>query len=197
MGLAGIPWWTTDIGGFHGGDPNDEAFRELFVRWFQWGTFCPVMRLHGDREPRQPQFGTTGGAHCCSGADNEVWSYGEEVYDICKKYMELREQLRPYTRRLMQEAHEKGTPVMRTLFYEFPDDEACWEIEDQYMYGDTILVAPVLDPFVKEQTVYLPAGADWEIAQEEKIYPGGRFVTVPVVKEEIPYFVKIDGYRKG
>lgn len=66
MGLAGIPWWTTDIGGFHGGDPNDPAFRELFVRWFQWGTFCPVMRLHGDREPRQPQYGTTGGAHCCS-----------------------------------------------------------------------------------------------------------------------------------
>ena len=55
MGMAGIPWWTTDIGGFHGGDPNDEKFRELFVRWFQWGTFCPVMRLHGDREPKQPQ----------------------------------------------------------------------------------------------------------------------------------------------
>ena len=55
MGMAGIPWWTTDIGGFHGGDPTDEKFRELFVRWFQWGTFCPVMRLHGDREPKQPQ----------------------------------------------------------------------------------------------------------------------------------------------
>lgn len=59
MGIAGIPWWTTDIGGFHGGDPDDEAFRELFVRWFQWGAFCPVMRLHGDREPRQPQHGST------------------------------------------------------------------------------------------------------------------------------------------
>jgi alpha-D-xyloside xylohydrolase len=53
MGMAGLPWWTTDIGGFHGGDPNDEKFRELFVRWFQWGCFCPVMRLHGDREPKQ------------------------------------------------------------------------------------------------------------------------------------------------
>ena len=79
MGIAGIPWWTTDIGGFHGGDPTDEAFRELFVRWFQWGAFCPVMRLHGDREPKQPQLGTTGGATCCSGAPNEVWSYGETV----------------------------------------------------------------------------------------------------------------------
>ena len=82
MGLAGIPWWTTDIGGFHGGDPSDPAFRELFVRWFQWGAFCPVMRLHGDREPRQPQLGTTGGATCLSGAPNEVWCYGDTVYNI-------------------------------------------------------------------------------------------------------------------
>lgn len=67
MGIAGIPWWTTDIGGFHGGNPKDEAFRELFVGWFQWGAFCPVMRLHGDREPKQPQHGTTGGAFCRSG----------------------------------------------------------------------------------------------------------------------------------
>ncbi|KAI1864484.1 uncharacterized protein JN550_008771 [Neoarthrinium moseri] len=101
MGIAGIPWWTTDIGGFHGGDPTDAKFRELFVRWFQWGTFCPVMRLHGDREPRQPQHGTTGGATCRSGADNEVWSYGPEVYNICKKYMVIREELRDYTRSLM------------------------------------------------------------------------------------------------
>ena len=102
MGLAGIPWWTTDIGGFHGGNPDDPKFRELFARWFEWGAFCPVMRLHGDREPRQPQFGTTGGASCCSGAANEVWSYGEEVYEICRKYMELREKMRPYTRKLME-----------------------------------------------------------------------------------------------
>ena len=122
MGMAGIPWWTTDIGGFHGGDPDDPAFRELFVRWFQWGTFCPVMRLHGDREPRQPQFGTTGGAACCSGAANEVWSYGEEVYKICVKYMRMREEMREYTRELMRETHETGAPVMRTLFYEFPEE---------------------------------------------------------------------------
>ena len=125
MGMAGIPWWTTDIGGFHGGDPNDPAFRELFVRWFQWGTFCPVMRLHGDREPRQPQFGTTGGAACCSGAANEVWSYGEEVYKICGKYMGMREEMREYTRELMRETHETGAPVMRTLFYEFRGEKTC------------------------------------------------------------------------
>ena len=71
MGIAGIPWWTTDIGGFYGGDPTNPEFQELFIRWFQWGAFCPVMRLHGDREPRQPQYGTTGGYFCASGASNE------------------------------------------------------------------------------------------------------------------------------
>ena len=116
MGLAGIPWWNSDIGGFHGGDPDDPAFRELFARWFEWGAFCPVMRLHGDREPRQPQVGTTGGATCCSGGPNEVWSYGEEIYAICVKYLNLRESMRDYTRQVMAAAHEQGDPVMRTLF---------------------------------------------------------------------------------
>jgi alpha-D-xyloside xylohydrolase len=191
MGLAGIPWWTTDIGGFHGGDPNDEAFRELFVRWFQWGAFCPVMRLHGDREPRQPQVGTTGGATCCSGAANEVWSYGEEVYEICKKYMEIREALRPYTRELMKEAHEKGTPVMRTLFYEFPEDEECWKVEDEYMYGSRILVAPVLEAGKKERAVYLPLGALWRCQQDGSEYEGGRWMKVPLALRDTPYFIKV------
>lgn len=191
MGLAGIPWWTTDIGGFHGGDPNDEAFRELFVRWFQWGAFCPVMRLHGDREPRQPQVGTTGGATCRSGAANEVWSYGEEVYEICKKYMEIREKLRPYTRELMREAHEKGTPVMRTLFYEFPEDEECWKVEDEYMYGSRILVAPVLESGKEERRVYLPSGALWHCQQDGSEYEGGRWLKVPLTLEDTPYFIKV------
>lgn len=189
MGIAGIPWWTTDIGGFHGGDPNDEQFRELFVRWFQWGTFCPVMRLHGDREPKQPQYGTTGGATCLSGADNEVWSYGEEVYEICKKYLDIREKLRPYTRELMKEAHEKGTPVMRTLFYEFPEDSTCWEIEDQYLYGRDILVAPVLNANSENRKVYLPEG-EWVEYETKKVYEGKQWITVKTPIDEIPVFVR-------
>lgn len=188
MGLAGIPWWTTDIGGFHGGDPNDPEFRELFVRWFQWGAFCPVMRLHGDREPRQPQFGTTGGAHCRSGADNEVWSYGDAVYEICKKYMELREQLRPYTRRLMAEAHEKGTPVMRTLFYEFPGDKTAWEVEDEFCYGSELLVAPILEAGAKQRRTYLPVGNSWIYVDNGTEYDGGQWITVPVTLESMPVF---------
>lgn len=192
IGLAGIPWWTTDIGGFHGGDPNDPAFRELFVRWFQWGAFCPVMRLHGDREPRQPQYGTTGGAHCCSGAANEVWSYGDEVYDICVKYMNIREQMRDYTRSLMEEAHKKGTPVMRTLFYEFPEDKECWEVEDEYMYGNKFLVAPILAAGVKERRVYLPAGAQWKDCESNKLYDGGQYINVEVSLENMPVFQKVE-----
>jgi len=190
MGLAGIPWWTTDIGGFHGGDPKDPAFRELFARWFAWGAFCPVMRLHGDREPRQPQQGTTGGAACCSGADNEVWSCGEEVYEICKKYMELRELMRPYTRRLMKEAHEKGTPIMRTLFYGFPGDPFCWEVEDEYIYGPDILVAPVLYAGQREREVYLPKGAVWSEFETGKLYEGGQTVIASAPLDVIPVFVR-------
>jgi alpha-D-xyloside xylohydrolase len=193
MGMSGIPWWTTDIGGFHGGDPNDPKFRELFVRWFQWGAFCPVMRLHGDREPRQPKQGTTGGAGCRSGAANEVWSYGEEVFGICKRYMLLREEMRGYTRGLMREASEKGTPVMRTLFYEFPGDERCWEVEEEYMYGERYLCCPVLEEGQGEMRVYLPKlkmGGMWKNMWGEDVFEGGRDVTVKTPLYEMPVFIR-------
>lgn len=194
MGLAGIPWWTTDIGGFHGGDPNDEKFRELFVRWFQWGAFCPVMRLHGDREPRQPQQGTTGGATCCSGADNEVWSYGPDVYEVCKKYMGIREQMRDYTRELMRQAHESGAPVMRTLFYEFPHDKKSWEVSEQYMYGDKYLCCPVLEAGTTRLSVYLPPltdGKKWSaFSGDGTSYEGGQTVEVDCPLDTMPVFVK-------
>ena len=194
MGLAGIPWWTTDIGGFHGGNPEDPGFRELFARWFEWGAFCPVMRLHGDREPRQPQQGVTGGAACCSGAANEVWSYGEEVYEICRKYMELRERMRPYTRRVMEEAHEKGTPVMRPLFYMYPGDARCWEIEDAYFFGPDVLVAPVLYPGAVSRSVYLPEGERWIEYASGKEYEGGKEYLAEAPLDTIPVFLR-KGFR--
>ena len=191
MGLAGIPWWTTDIGGFHGGNPDDPAFRELFVRWFQWGAFLPVMRLHGDREPHQPQVGTTGGATCLSGAPNEVWSYGEEVYDICVKYLNYREQMRPYTRRIMREAHEKGSPVIRTLFYEFPEDPRAWTTEDEFMFGDRLLVCPILTAGARERSVYFPGnGILWRDAETGETHPGGTSAVVAAPIERIPVFVR-------
>jgi alpha-D-xyloside xylohydrolase len=193
MGMCGLPWWTTDIGGFHGGDPNDPKFRELFVRWFQWGAFCPVMRLHGDREPRQAKVGTTGGASCRSGAANEVWSYGPEVFEICKKYMNFREEMRAYTRKLMAEAHEKGSPVMRTLFYEFPEDPTCWEVEEQYMYGDKYLCCPVFGEGIKTTKVYLPkvpGEGGWKRLWGDETWSGGDFATVDCPLDDMPVFVR-------
>ena len=189
MGIAGIPWWTTDIGGFHGGNIHDDAFKECFVRWFAFGAFCPVMRLHGFREPFKAPLGTTGGGKHISGAENEVWSYGEEVYGICKKYMELREKMRPYVKTLMQDAHEKGTPIMRPLFYDFPDDKKAWEIEDQYMFGSKVLVCPVLYEGVRERNVYLPEGK-WKNINDNRIYDGGAGYTCAAPYDSIPVFVK-------
>ena len=147
------------------------------------------MRLHGDREPRQPQVGTTGGAVCRSGAANEVWSYGEDIYQICKKFIKIREELRPYIRNAMKEAHEKGTPVMKPLFYPFPEDEKCWEVEDEYMFGDSILVAPVLYPGETSRSVYLPAGKKWQEFKGEKIYEGGCRIEVAAPLDSIPAFL--------
>ena len=126
MGIAGIPWWTTDIGGFTGGDPEKEEFRSLLVRWFEWGTFCPVMRLHGDRLPAKEVGGKDGRRYQHSGGPNEVWSFGEDICRILTSYIRLREAMRPYIRKLMEEAHEWGRPVMRPMFYEFPEQECCW-----------------------------------------------------------------------
>ena len=192
MGIAGIPWWTTDIGGFYGGDPTNPEFQELFIRWFQWGAFCPVMRLHGDREPRQPQYGTTGGYFCASGADNEVWSYGPEAFEICKKYLRLREEMRDYTRKLMEEAHTKGLPLIRAMFVEFPDDPVCWELEEQYMYGDKYLVAPILNLGQRARKVYLPSGCDWRLSDgSQQIFSGGQWTEVRAPLDTMPVFERV------
>lgn len=192
MGIAGIPWWTTDIGGFYGGDPTNPEFQELFIRWFQWGAFCPVMRLHGDREPRQPQYGTTGGYFCASGADNEVWSYGPGAFEICKKYLRLREEMRDYTRKLMEEAHTKGLPLMRAMFVEFPDDPVCWELEEQYMYGDKYLVAPILNLGQRARKVYLPSGCDWRLSDgSQQIFSGGQWTEVRAPLDTMPVFERV------
>ena len=190
MGMAGIPWWTTDIGGFHGGNPKDPLFQELLVRWFEWGTFCPVMRLHGERQPLQAPIGDYGGGLCVSGADNEVWSFGDENYSILKKYLELRKHMKPYIMELMQAAHEKGTPVMRPLFYDAPSDIKSWDIEDEYMFGPDVLVAPVLYAGETERKVYLPKGSRWKNYWTGEVVKGGSSVVVSTPIEQIPVFTR-------
>ncbi|KAK4626741.1 hypothetical protein CLAFUW4_04082 [Fulvia fulva] len=184
MGMAGIPWWTTDIGGFHGGNRDDSEFRELFTRWCQWGAFCPVMRLHGDREPKPP------GQETASGAPEEVWSYGPDVLKICEKYIKIREEMREYTRGPMKEAHEKGTPVIRALFYEFPQDAKAWTVETEYMFGGKYLIAPVLAAGQRRIKVYLPVGALWKSWDGGSSYDGGSEVEVDCPIETMPVFVR-------
>lgn len=187
MGIAGIPWWTTDIGGFHGGNPKDPAFQELLVRWFEYGTFCPVMRLHGERQPLKPPIGTEGGGLCVSGADNEVWSFGEKNYRILRKFLFLRENMKPYIKKLMEDAHKTGAPVMRPLFFDFPNDTLSWNCTDEYMFGPKVLVAPVLYEKMEKRKVYLPAGK-WRDIWSGNYYDGGRNITVPTPMDQIPVF---------
>jgi alpha-D-xyloside xylohydrolase len=192
VGLAGIPWWTTDIGGFLGGDIKDEKFHELLIRWFEWGVFCPVTRLHGERPPFYPldeEF-RNGVRQFSSGQDNEVWSYGDKNEKIFTDYLFLRERLRPYTAELMKQAHEKGSPVMRTMFYEFPKDQKCWELTDQYMFGSDILVAPVMEEGIRERSVYLPAGVIWVNAYSGEELQGGQTIVTAAPLEIIPIFLK-------
>lgn len=192
MGMAGIPWWTSDIGGFLGGNIQDPAFQELLVRWFAWGAFCPVFRMHGERSPwyeREQEF-RNGVRQLTSGQDNEVWSFGEENYKILSKYLFIRERLRPYIRECMQAASDTGAPVMRPLFFDFPEDKKCWETEDCYMFGPDLLVAPIMEAGVTEREIYLPEGAQWTDAYTRQVYQGGQKVTVPAPIDIIPVMIR-------
>ena len=195
MGIAGIPWWTTDIGGFFGANINDPEFHELLVRWFEYGCFCPVMRLHGYRWPLQPQYGTTGGATCVSGAPNEVWSYTDQVCEILSDYLRLRERMLPYITELMAEAHEKGTPVMRPLFYDFPEDKESWNVETEYMFGtkSSGKTDQQMQMHVRQMYI-LPGGASWTNAWTGETFEGGQKVHVAAPIEQIPLFTR-DGYK--
>ncbi|MGN6712745.1 glycoside hydrolase family 31 protein [Anaerocolumna jejuensis] len=191
MGLAGITWWTADIGGFHGGNIHDPKFHELLIRWFQFGTFCPVMRLHGDRDPHdQKPLGTKGGGMCASGAFNEIWSYTPKAEEVMTKYIQLRERLKPYITEAMKEAHEKGTPVIKPLFYDFSQDDKAWLTGDCYLFGHDLLVAPVTEAGAVTKSVYLPMGTDWIEAVSGKAYEGGQTITVDAPLETIPVFAR-------
>ena len=193
IGLAGIPWWNTDIGGFMEGNVFDPAFKELLIRWYEWAVFQPVMRLHGDREPFTiPPLDDRdwGGGYLHTGQDNEMWSYGEDVYAIMRKHYELRRSLKPYLQKIFAEAHENGSPLLRAMFYEFPEDEKCWELDDQYMFGPDCLVAPILAPQTFKREVYLPAG-EWEDIRTGEKLQGGRTVTADAPLDSIPVFRRV------
>ncbi len=193
--VSGLHWWTCDIGGFIGGYTDKPEFRELLVRWFQMGAFLPIFRLHGERLPHwpcdgmrykaengDPQFGT--------GYNNEIWSFGEDNYEILKKYIFLRNSMRPYIKKTMAQAHKDGLPVMRPLYFAYPADPNATNVEDEYLLGDDVLVAPVFAPGVTQQQVYLPQGDTWREIATEKTFEGGCTVTAKATLDTIPVFVK-------
>ena len=185
MAISGIPWWTHDIGGFRGGDPASAEFRELIVRWFQFGAFSPIFRMHGHRLPLVNDF---------AGGPNEVWSFGDEAYAIMRTYLELRERLRPYVMSLMRAAHEDGIPPMRPLFLEYPRDPSSFLVEDEYLFGPDLLVAPILDAGGRSRRVYLPDGPAWTDAWTGITHQGGQTIQVDAPLERIPLFLR-DGAR--
>jgi alpha-D-xyloside xylohydrolase len=184
VALSGLPWWTTDIGGWRGGNPDDPEYRELIVRWFQYGAFCPLFRLHGFREPLMP-FGLDQ-----TGGPNEAWSFGDEAYECIAAMMFLRERLRPYIMTQMLAAHETGMPPMRPLFVDFPGDAQAWEVADQFMLGPSLLVAPVAWHGARDRNVYLPAGSQWTDAWTGSASGGGETVLAEAPLDRIPLFLR-------
>ena len=191
---TGLPYWDTDIAGFfspqisanyhpehkplidgsdvRGTIGNYSDYPELFVRWFEWGTFQPVMRAHGERN------------------HNEVWSYGKQAEPILAKYLRLRYQLLPYTYSIAYRSYQTGAPYMRALFMDFPTDPKVANIPDEYMYGPAFLVAPVTKQGETHRTVYLPMGCDWYNYWTNRRLHGGQTVVVDAPIDTLPLFVR-------
>ncbi len=194
MGLAGIPWWTTDIGGFMTDDVNDPDFRQLLIRWYEFAVYSAVLRMHGDRGPYNiPPLDDRdfGGGYLHTGQPNELWSYGEDNYKIMKKYYDIRISMHDYIKSLYEEASLNGSPLIRTMFYEFPKDEKCWELDDQYMFGSKYLAAPIFELNRFEREVYLPTGAKWKLTSTGEIYDGGQSVKVDAPIDYMPVFERV------
>ncbi len=189
MAMSGIPWWTTDIGGFWGGDPEKEEFRELLVRWFQFGVFCPVLRLHGNRNKSADHVDRHPGIQEPSGADNEIWSFGPRVYEILRDLIEMRERLRSYIMTYMEEARQTGVSIMRPLFMEYPDDPVTYTLEDEYLFGRDILFAPITAYRQTTRRVYLPAGT-WISPRIHTNIEGGCWIEASAQLDEMIIYVR-------
>ena len=193
-GLTGIPYWGTDIGGFV---PTREFTAELYVRWFQFGAFCPLFRSHGRAwKLRLPWGWNTGDL-----GPSEINNYGEaavpdpselhnaQVEPICRKYLELRYRLLPYLYSAVHECCETGLPIMRALWLHYPDDAAAVARGDEYLWGRDILVAPVTEKGATSRRLYLPRGAWCDYWTNEK-QEGGREINRPVELETMPLYVR-------
>lgn len=171
MSLCGIPYWNTDIGGFVGRSPQDPDYRELFIRWFQFAAFCPIMRNHGTCDSK------------------EIWRFGAEAEDILRAWIELHYQLLPYFYSLAWENHRNGKPFIRPLLLEFPDDPQARAVADQFLLGPGLMVCPVVQPGVTRRPVYLPAGRAWYDFWTGQKHEGGQTIEAEAPLARLPLFV--------
>ena len=171
--LSGIPYWTTDIGGFVFGSPTDPAFRELFVRWFQFGTFNPVLRVHGTRNPDE----------------NELWSYGPDAQKTLVNFDRLRYRMLPYIYSLAWKTTNAGYTPMRPLVMDFRTDVRTQNVGDQFMFGPAFLVNPVTEPSTESRHVYLP-DAKWFDFWNGTATQGGHAIEAAAPIDRLPLYVR-------
>lgn len=171
--LSGIPYWTTDVGGFVLGNPGDPAFRELFIRWFQYGTFNPVLRVHGTRIPDE----------------NELWSYGSDAQKILVSYDRLRYRMLPYIYSLAWKTTSESYTPMRPLVMDFRTDVRAENIGDQFMFGPAFLVTPITEPAATTRNLYLPH-ARWYDFWNGTAIDGGRTIDAAAPMERLPLHVR-------
>lgn len=182
--LSGLPYWTTDIGGFFVEDKYDkpdprgealEEWRELNTRWYQFGAFCPLFRSHGQYPYR------------------EIYNIAPENHPAYKSmlyYNQLRYRLMPYIYSLAGNTYHHNYTLMRGLIMDFASDPGVKNIGDQYMFGPSLLVNPVYKRHATERQVYLPAGQGWYDLYTGKYFEGGQSITAVAPYERIPLFVK-------
>ncbi len=171
--LSGLPYWTTDIGGFVSGDPNDPAYRELFIRWFQFGTFSPIFRVHGTRSTDQ----------------NELWSYGPEAQKILTEYDRLRYELMPYIYSVAWKVTNESYTPMRPLVMDFRGDPRALNVGDQFMFGPAILVNPVTEQGATTRHLYLPQ-TKWYDFWTGAAVVGGKAIDTAAPLDRLPLFVR-------
>ena len=175
---TGMPYWTTDIGGYHGGKTSDPDYRELYTRWFQYGTFCPIFRTHGRRHPGDRK------------TPNEVWSYGSHVQSIVTDYIRLRYRLLPYIYSISRKVNSEGYTIMRNLAFNFRNDTNVYNISDQFMFGDHMLINPVTEQGVRERSVYLPGDTNWYDFWTGKSYEGSQQIKAQAPLDKMPVFIQ-------
>lgn len=173
--LTGMPYWTTDIGGFFrpgSSQYQDPKYHDILIRWFQWGAFNPIFRMHGYQSETEP------------------WKYGDSVEKNMRNMLNLRYQLMPYIYSEAWKVSSKGATIMRPLIMDFKDDATAVAQPYQYMFGQSFLVAPVTAPNNKEWEVYLPKSSGWFDYWSGTYYEGGKSIIAAAPIDKIPLFVK-------